>query len=296
MTKAARVAKKDPPYIFQMYNLTGYFAGYGTKGSLKLINPLIDALNDIHHLPEMIIVIPDIDLLMDKKFNSTYKIGEYLHDIIKQHDLHLERRKQDLLAKRPGAINASQPIPKTIWVRVMKRPNPENFRLTSNAYTFRGKFNSILEERLLDGNADLHHIMSIEVDQNSFNSSGELTDSGKKQFWSEVDKAIGKFDRGEIALKPRNFNAPAGTEGPPPNQFDPPPSERRHREHTRKCTTSPRNSPGKHRKRSNKSRSRSRNRHHRHHHHHHHRSRTSRSYSRNRSDRRRRNRSHRRHR
>ena len=53
--------------------------------------------------------------------------------------------------------------------------------------------------------------MSIVVPDKHFNSSGELSDTGKDIFWSEISKALQKFDLGEITLQPRNYqnnNAP----------------------------------------------------------------------------------------
>ena len=47
--------------------------------------------------------------------------------------------------------------------------------------------------------------MSIEVPVEKLTASGDLTKAGKLQFWSEVDKAIQKFDQDKISLKPR-FN------------------------------------------------------------------------------------------
>ena len=206
MMKRAKVNKHPPPYMYEMFNINGYFAGIAMKGPLKLVNPLVDALNDDHHLPKYVILVPDKDLFTDsKKEQTAYAMGSNIHYVITQTDVHLERRHQDLLNKRPGAL--SKDFPKSIWIRMLKRPVNQ---LKENAELFglRGKFNSILEDRLLDGNAENHHIMSIEVAANHFDLAGNLTDKGKEEFWIEVDKAIKKFDRGEIPLRPRKYIEP----------------------------------------------------------------------------------------
>ena len=71
-------------------------------------------------------------------------------------------------------------------------------------FGLRGKFNSILEERLLDGKDDQHFIMSIEVDPSRFDHWGNLSTHGTNIFWNEVDRAMEKFDKDKIKLKPRN--------------------------------------------------------------------------------------------
>ena len=68
-----------------------------------------------------------------------------------------------------------------------------------------GKFNSILEERLLDGHPDHHRIMSIVVPQNEFNAWGDMSSVGEETFWNEVNRGMMKFDTNAIMLNPRNF-------------------------------------------------------------------------------------------
>ena len=202
MTKKAKIKKVNPPYMYEMFNINGYFAGMGTQGPLKLVNPLVDALNDDHHLPKYILFIPDKDLMEAKVDRSAFMIGANLHYIVKQADLHLERRQQDLLNKRPGALSGESP--KLIWIRMLQRPLDvlvENYEILS----LRGKFNFILEDRLLDGDVENHHIMSIEVDAKHYDLVGNLTERGKSIFWNEVDKAMKKFDTKEIQLRPRKF-------------------------------------------------------------------------------------------
>ena len=104
--------------------------------------------------------------------------------------------------KRVGAVPME--FPKTIWIRMLKQPNIEELKMINIAFTLRGKFNVILEERLLDGDSENHHIMSIVVDDEKFHNTGEPSDPGKAQFWNEVSKAIQKFDLGKITLNPRN--------------------------------------------------------------------------------------------
>ena len=69
-------------------------------------------------------------------------------------------------------------------------------------FSLRGKFNSILEERLLDGNAADHYIISINIDLIEYDLTGEMTSAGKASFWREINRGIKKFDDGDITLRP----------------------------------------------------------------------------------------------
>ena len=126
-------------------------------------------------------------------------LGLTLHYIIKQFDLFIDRRQTDLLDKKPGA--AAEELPKLIWVRMLKRPSNTGVSI----FELRNKFNSILEEHLLDGRAEDHHIMSIEVNLTEYDLQGNLTSIGKELFWKEVDRAMRKFDRKQIPLHPRKY-------------------------------------------------------------------------------------------
>ena len=81
---------------------------------------------------------------------------------------------------------------------------PLNLSATG-VFQLHGKFNSILEDRLLYGNVANHYIMSIEVMTQDFDLSGNLTSAGKASFWLEVIRAMEKFDNNDITLHPRKY-------------------------------------------------------------------------------------------
>ena len=95
--------------------------------------------------------------------------------------------------------------PKIVWVRMLKRPSSESFMPHHKIFGLHGKFNSILEERLMDGFHDHHRIMSNVVPPDGFNGWGDLTPSGKSSFWSKVDAGMKKFDKSHITLLLCNF-------------------------------------------------------------------------------------------
>ena len=183
--------------------MSGYYpTAMGIYNSVtRLLNAFIDALNTNNLLQKFILVILDKDLLIGQSNRTGISviIGAILHHVIKQMDLLIERRKMDLLQKRPGGV-IDDKFPKIFWMRMMKRPQNTEFQ---HLFSMKGKFNSILEERLLDGKADNHFIISIEVDLKEFNCSGGLSSAGMTSFWNEINKGMKKFDNDDITLKPR---------------------------------------------------------------------------------------------
>ena len=176
-----------------------------------MVHGVVKGLNDNHRLPRYILMIPDKDILTclhKKNINAALVMGSTIHYLIKQIDMFLERRRQDLADKKKGALLLSDT--KVVWVRMLKRPaitHNKDFTETSSpslaAYALRGKFNSILEERLFDGKDNCHRIMSIDVQASEFDRSGSLTSAGKEEFWEEVNRGMKKLDKGKISLLPR---------------------------------------------------------------------------------------------
>ena len=114
----------------------------------------------------------------------------------------IERCKVELLAKKLGALLPDDDIPKIVWIRMLKHLNN---LIEGNVFNFRGKFNSILEDSLLDGKAANHYIMSIDVPFDEFDVTGNLLLSGKHTFWHEVTTALEKFDNKSIGLRPHKY-------------------------------------------------------------------------------------------
>ena len=138
-------------------------------------------------------------------------MGSTLHYLIKQIDIFIDRRRCDLADKRPGALPPF--TTKIIWVRMLKRSSqdkpknitqlPDDLKYLQATHNLRGKFNSIMEERLFDGKDDDHRIISIDVQHRYFDITGNLTSAGKEDFWKEINKGFKKFDLNEIKLLPR---------------------------------------------------------------------------------------------
>ena len=185
--KAAIMKKNSPPYLFQHFNIKEYYAEAATRGLARFVNLLIEALNDRKRLPRYIMVIFDKDLLIaikreTSKFNTGIVISATIHYIVQQSNILIERRKIDLFDRKPGALLPVDPT--FIWIRMLKHPQGG---FNQEVTALRGKFNSILEERLFNGKDDKHCIMSIDIHQEDFDLIGNLSSNGKHDFWHEIN-------------------------------------------------------------------------------------------------------------
>ena len=147
-------------------------------------------------------MVPDGDIMTNLQHHNgvSVMLSAATHAMICQVDTLLHKRCLDISDKKPGAL-IDEDFLKIIWVRMLKRPK----NIVSLAFALRGKFNTILKERLADGYEDRHRIMSIEVQPEDFNVSSHLTIQGMHTFWTEVFKAIEKLDEDKILLKPHGL-------------------------------------------------------------------------------------------
>ena len=187
-----------------------FYSSLATRGLNRILYPFTDALNSRFKLPRFIIIAPDKDMITNiPTFKSSLTMGEGLSCIISTMSQLLQRRRQDLGDKRPGAL-APDDHPSIVWIRMLKRPFIEGSE-ASKTFSLRTKFNNALEEQIRINKDIRHRIMSIDVRLNEFDRQGNLTNIGKNNFWREVDRAMGKFDLGDIKLLPRGMHLDADT-------------------------------------------------------------------------------------
>ena len=122
--KAALKRNKSPPYLFDHFNVRSFYKCAGAKGVNRMLYPLVEALNEHPKLPKYIIFFPDkdiIDSLHCQKIESALVMGSTLHYLIWQVDMFIDRRRQDIADKKPGAL-LQEGYPQVIWVRMLRRP------------------------------------------------------------------------------------------------------------------------------------------------------------------------------
>ena len=193
-------------FLYSNFNVKTFYANLTTRGLNRYVHPFVEALNENHHLPQYVIVIPDKDMIqrfLKKDFHKSVTMGASINFIMSKLDMYTDCRRMDLADKRAGATLPEE-FPYFIWIRMLKRPFIEG-EDASKIYSLRPKFNSIMEDQLLNSKNKAHRIMSIEVRLDEFDRQGNLTSIGKNNFWREVDHAMAKFHRGEIKLLPRVF-------------------------------------------------------------------------------------------
>ena len=209
----AKIAKKNPPYIYQFFNVFGFYQNNfsALRGMVRLLNTCIQALNTRPRLPKYLILVPNCDLISSMTFFGFSALTVFIRCLtwlVKQIDTAVNRHKMSLFDKKPGALSLESP--KLIWIKMLKRPYNAPQTL-DETIALRNRFNNALEEVLANNVKFQHYIMSIKVNSADFYKSGELTDAGQKDFWIEMDTCLKRFDRDEINLKPRNLNPNTGT-------------------------------------------------------------------------------------
>ena len=194
-------------FMYNNFNVSTHYSSTTTRGLNRILYPFCVALNDRHHLPRYILIIPDKDMitkLTEYKFDNSLTMGSAFNKLINKINQWIQRRRQDLADKRPGAL-APENYPTLIWVRMLKRPFIEGEE-ASRVFSLRNKFNAAMENQILLSNDNNHRIMSIDIKKEEFDRQGNLTSIGKTSFWREVDRAVHKFDWGDIKLLPRKNN------------------------------------------------------------------------------------------
>ena len=97
------------------------------------------------------------------------------------------------MRKKLGAAPAE--LPRVFWVKMLSRPHTEDPKL-KQVWKLRRKFNDQLV-RLLQEEDKMHWISITKVNEfTHFDTFGNLTTLGQRQFWSEFNQQIKTFDVG----------------------------------------------------------------------------------------------------
>ena len=207
MKTDALTKKKPIPYIFEYYNVFGYYANplSQTRGVMaRMFQALAEGLNSTMRLPKFILVIPDINFTrstLRHNYGMTIIFEDCIIYFAKQLECYIHTRQEDLKSKRLGAVSFKTRL---IWLKMIDRPaipnHPDENR--QKCLSGRGKFNKCLDQ--LVGTCSGHHIMSIQslTEPNHFNSFGQLSHVGTIEYWWAFNGIFKRFDHHEISLKP----------------------------------------------------------------------------------------------
>ena len=200
--KGKNQAKVVVPYMYHHYNVerftTGNITSMSSSPLARILNNLIEAVNEYQILSRFIVIVPDLDILKSIKhydYGVSKIIGSGLEWLVQEIDRLITTKKIDLARIWPGVVIASEP--KVIWITMMGHPQP------SRILALRKKFNAILEETLFGSRGMNIANLQLELRHEHFDRSNYLMAEGRIYFWKNIDKLLEKFDLHKIELIPR---------------------------------------------------------------------------------------------
>ena len=214
MRDQARVRNRLPPYLFEYYNVHGYWKTPSsvTKNILgRLRSAFQEALNTRRHLPCFLLVILDKDLIEDiglYDYSASKEIYECVEYIVQQLDVMINRRKKELTAIKPGALYSSDP--KIILVTMLRHPLqfPTGSQM-EKVVSLRAKFNNALNDLAYDNDLSILSIDNCNS-ENYFDLLGNLNHMGQYTYWRQMNSLLQQFDKKKVDLAPIRRRSSSG--------------------------------------------------------------------------------------
>ena len=121
----------------------------------RVINSLIEMVNTKKHLPKYLVVTLDKDIVNDLDVfqeNAPRSVQDLTSWVVRQIDMVIRHRRQDILEKRPGALPDNYQT-KVIYVKMLRRIGRfhENSRM-AGVCNLRAKFNDALNDAVAKTN------------------------------------------------------------------------------------------------------------------------------------------------
>ena len=199
MLNRAKLDRKSwQPYLLEYYNPKAYYyssSNWLTSVMSRILNKLIEALNENEHLPKFIIFMPDKDLISDLKsfdYGATKNLENITNWLMRQCDITIQRKRLQMSEKKPGAIWGNSPtiIYMTMVHRIERFPHGSRM---AGFCSIRPKFNDIINECASRNGHKVLHISTCNT-FNNFDRMGNLTPQGKSSLWHEIDDAIERYE------------------------------------------------------------------------------------------------------
>ena len=151
-------------------------------------------------------IISDKDILEDilevtNIFDNGIKksIFDHLHWLCQQIGRNLLARRENLRDQNPGAVPYFHT--KVIWVKMLSRPISDDPKL-SQVWRLRRKYNDVMDD-LLDIEEYMHILNIHDMEEfKYFDNRGNLTSSGKHQFWLNFNDQLKSFEYNKCDLRP----------------------------------------------------------------------------------------------
>ena len=165
-----------------------------------MINALITALNESTKLPRLLLMIPEADFLHQINIINSGKspiIGKCFEYLVSNVEKAIQRKKEELRHKKPGAVMANKP--KILWLTLIHRQG-----YVDAAYQAAVKACNAIMEEVLSTKRN-HFILKLDnflEEIPYFTSNNDLTGTGKVKFWRSINKVVEGFDKYEVSLRP----------------------------------------------------------------------------------------------
>ena len=206
MRDQAAANNKTPPYLYEYYNVEGFWVLPTTgihRSIAHILNSFIEALNMGRWLPRFLIVIIDKDIIEDVDmydYGATKELYENVKWLIRQIDILIQRKKAEILNVRPGALYSTDP--KLILVTMIHRPLqfPTGSQM-GKVVTLRAKFNNSLNEVAAEYDYSILSIDSCDSECH-FDLLRKLNHLGQYTFWKQLNYLLQLFNKKKIYLLP----------------------------------------------------------------------------------------------
>ena len=150
MRDQVRVAKKQPPYLFEYYNVFRFWKSSANSRHTigRVLNAFINALNQGRCLPRFLLIILDKDVIEDVNvfdYGAAKELLKNVQWLIRQINIEITRKRAEITDAKPGALYSTNP--KVVLLSMIRRPLhfPSRSRM-ENVVSLCTKFNDALNE------------------------------------------------------------------------------------------------------------------------------------------------------
>ena len=194
------------PYLLEFYNVELCTPGNTslTRSTIgRLHNQIIQELNAKDHLPTLIVLLPDKEIIEEACFGGfgcKVVFEKSLNWLASNIKTALDIRKDDLKVKNAGAL-LDDISPHIVWIKMLTRPYISN---TDKGYVFAqcNTYNEILSSMVSKFKNSLVMDIPFPQDRNLFDLTGRVTAVGKEMFWREFNRQFRRFDSQPSELSP----------------------------------------------------------------------------------------------
>ena len=203
MSREKDDAESSVPYMYKFFNVSCFVTNplcVERSKLTRILNALIEALNQCKTLPRLIVMLPDTDLIEQIDLVNPGKcqiMGACFDWLLNNAEKVISAKKEGFRQIRLGAVLPNEP--KLVWVCPLTRNE-----FATEAFVAAIEFlNNIMEDVLAAHRNNYIICINARMDETHyFTSHGDLSGHGKVKFWRSLDRAIEQFNKHEVSLRP----------------------------------------------------------------------------------------------